>query len=197
MTIPSQDLMLCARCGELKHQSEMNKRFREGKSGASHVCKECDNAYAREYRKKNAEKHKAYYTKWRARNKDKLRKQAQARRSKLSDPELAKLRRREADRKNRLMAELKDSVYQAYGGYLCSCCGEKEPTFLSIDHVNNDGNEQREKIGQSPQRLYAWLRRNGYPDGYQVLCMNCNVGKHRNGGVCPHQVRCNDYPEGE
>jgi hypothetical protein len=27
----------------------------------------------------------------------------------------------------------------------------------------------------------------GFPDGFQTLCFNCNVGKYKNGGVCPHQ----------
>ncbi len=28
-------------------------------------------------------------------------------------------------------------------------------------------------------------RLNGYPDGFQVLCANCNMAKDRPGG-CPH-----------
>lgn len=24
-------------------------------------------------------------------------------------------------------------------------------------------------------------------DRYQLLCFNCNCGRHRNGGVCPHK----------
>ena len=28
-------------------------------------------------------------------------------------------------------------------GRACSCCGETEPAFLTIDHVNNDGAEHR------------------------------------------------------
>ena len=31
------------------------------------------------------------------------------------------------------------------------------------------------------------LKRQGWPkDGYQLLCANCNQGRARNGGVCPH-----------
>lgn len=93
---------------------------------------------------------------------------------------------------------VRDEVYNAYGGYICKCCGETERLFLSIDHINNDGAEhrRREKL-QTGEQLYRWLKRNGYPDGFQVLCMNCQWGKRNNGGVCPHQVRCNDYPERE
>jgi hypothetical protein len=31
------------------------------------------------------------------------------------------------------------------------------------------------------------LRKNGFPEGFQVLCANCNIGRHINGGICPHE----------
>jgi hypothetical protein len=87
---------------------------------------------------------------------------------------------------------LRDLVFAAYGGYCCVCCGETEPLFLHIDHINNDGARHRREIlggkKSSGQSVYRWLRVNGFPPGFQVLCANCNLGKHRNGGVCPHQV---------
>ncbi len=45
-------------------------------------------------------------------------------------------------------------------------------------------------------KFYKWLRDAGYPDGFQVLCMNCNHAKYRNGGILPQTLkgRCNDYP---
>jgi hypothetical protein len=33
---------------------------------------------------------------------------------------------------------------------------------------------------------WAWLRKHNYPEGFQVLCHNCNMGRQINGGVCPH-----------
>ena len=35
--------------------------------------------------------------------------------------------------------------------------------------------------------MYEWIKRNNYPDGFQVLCWNCNSGKGANGGICPHE----------
>jgi len=87
----------------------------------------------------------------------------------------------------------------AYGGYKCACCGETEPKFLSLDHVNNDGAEHRRNENLSGATLYKWLKDNDYPDGFQVLCMNCNHGKMRNGGVCPHEQlheRATTIPKG-
>ena len=82
--------------------------------------------------------------------------------------------------------QLKTDAYIAYGG-MCKCCGEQEPMFLSIDHVDNTGATHRKIIGKGSQ-IYKWLRDNNYPTGFQILCMNCNLGKSRNGGVCPHSV---------
>lgn len=83
---------------------------------------------------------------------------------------------------------LKLSVLTHYssGKPECACCGESIVDFLSIDHINNDGAAHRKEIGQS--KLYGWLKKNKYPAGYQVLCMNCNFGKGINGGVCPHKT---------
>lgn len=83
---------------------------------------------------------------------------------------------------------LKQFVINAYGGK-CSCCGETILAFLSIDHVNNDGNIERKELGFIGTSFYAYLKRIGCPqDGrYQVLCMNCQFGKKCNGGICPHK----------
>ena len=83
-------------------------------------------------------------------------------------------------RKIRMMA------LRAYGGESpkCNCCGESEIKFLSIDHIENDGSEHRKKIGKN--NLYYWLKLNGYPKGFQVLCYNCNFAKGHY-GKCPHK----------
>lgn len=90
-------------------------------------------------------------------------------------------------RKHRRM---KDAAFNAYGGYKCKCCGETEELFLTIDHINNDGAAHRRSICgyNSGGVLYRWLKQNNYPEGFQVLCFNCNVAKHRN-GYCPHAVK--------
>ena len=88
----------------------------------------------------------------------------------------------------RYRKEEKLRCYSAYGGAVCACCGETTLEFLSLDHTNNDGAKQRRllKYHGSGHAFYVWLRKHGYPEGYQVLCMNCNFGKRMNGGVCPH-----------
>ena len=87
-------------------------------------------------------------------------------------------------------------VYEAYGGAWCNCCGETELLFLCMDHVDNNGAEHRKELKAGGENrmgrdMYNWLKKNGFPPGFQVLCQNCNWGKYRNGGVCPHQAARN------
>lgn len=83
----------------------------------------------------------------------------------------------------------KAEVLDRYGGPVCACpgCGETIVEMLTIDHINENGAEHRREIGKNclGHHFYRWLRNNDYPEGYQVLCFNCNVAKHRL-GYCPH-----------
>jgi len=69
----------------------------------------------------------------------------------------------------------------------CSCCRENILDFLTLDHINNDGAIHRKKVGSA--QIYKWLIDNGLPEGYAILCMNCNFAKglKYNKGVCPHK----------
>lgn len=77
-------------------------------------------------------------------------------------------------------------VLTHYGGNppKCACCGETIVIFLVIDHINNDGAKQRKSVASGSQ-MYYWLRKNNFPEGYQVLCRNCNWAKSQGG--CPHK----------
>ncbi len=84
--------------------------------------------------------------------------------------------------------ELKDIVYTKYGGYHCACCGEETKQFLTLDHVENNGAVHRKQLkSRAPKMLYRWIIKNNFPTSFQVLCYNCNCGKARNNGVCPHK----------
>lgn len=68
----------------------------------------------------------------------------------------------------------------------CNCCGEHDfLIFLTIDHITNRKNVTHEK-GLGGQKMYQYLRKIGYPTGYQVLCYNCNSAKS-DSGICPHE----------
>lgn len=91
---------------------------------------------------------------------------------------------RQSNRRQR--DRLRTEMFAAYGNS-CSCCGESELLFLDLDHINNDGALDRQVNGCGV-KLLGRLKKAGWPkDQYQLLCSNCNQGKQRNGGICPHQ----------
>lgn len=74
-------------------------------------------------------------------------------------------------------------VMSNYGG-ACICCGENNIKFLTIDHINNDGNKMNTN---DRQNIYYWIKKNNFPKDLQIMCWNCNMGKRMNKGVCPHK----------
>jgi len=91
--------------------------------------------------------------------------------------------------------KLRNAAYSAYGGK-CLCCGESNPLLLTIDHVNGGGTQERKQLNGSGKNsvnrnFYLHLKKLGYPPDYQLLCFNCNMGRARNGGVCPHKELTN------
>lgn len=78
-------------------------------------------------------------------------------------------------------------VVEQYGG-VCACCSEAELGFLTLDHIDGGGKAHREEVFASGRGdLWLWAWRNGCPDTLRLLCFNCNSGRARNGGVCPHE----------
>ena len=80
---------------------------------------------------------------------------------------------------------------EAYGG-ACKCCGESEPAFLTIDHIDGGGNAHRRTLTADgsiagSSNFYRWLKNQGWPEGFQLLCHNCNFAKSHGG--CPHARR--------
>ena len=86
----------------------------------------------------------------------------------------------------------KELVYNHYGNGViqCTCCGEKEIDFLSLDHIYNNGGNHRKKIGKGIMML-NWAIKNNFPPIFQLLCMNCNFSKGKKGNNCKciHQIR--------
>lgn len=73
----------------------------------------------------------------------------------------------------------------AYGGK-CECCGEDRFEFMAIDHINGGGIQHRKQLGWSGNSIAKWLKKNDYPEGFRILCHNCNLalGFYKQ---CPHK----------
>lgn len=71
---------------------------------------------------------------------------------------------------------IKLAVFAAYG---CECvyCGERDFDQLSIDHMDGNGKAWREETGREGPMFWYWLRDQGYPSGFQTLCIRCNLAK--------------------
>jgi len=156
----------CSKCGEVKPLDDFYRQSRsKDKHGA--YCKSC----ADKYRQLLRDTHR-----------DRERLVAHTRYLRLRD----KIIRYNCERNQQLKALL--VAHYSNGANKCVCCGESEVRFLTIDHINGNGSQHRKstKCGTG-STFYRWLIRQGMPDGYQVLCYNCNNARARH-GTCPHQL---------
>jgi len=81
---------------------------------------------------------------------------------------------------------LKKTVLDHYG-HKCNCCGESVFEFLGVDHIEGNGAAHRREINRhGGTSFYKWMIDNEFPDGFQVLCHNCNFSEGHY-GYCPHQ----------
>jgi len=169
-------------------------------------CKECRREYQRnqnkQWRKNNPEKYKAILRRYRKNNPEKikeLRRQYKEsgkalevyRKWKKNHPKYdmkyyRKNREKILKRRKELRNILRLKVLIHYGGNppKCICCGENHIEFLTIDHIYGGGNKHRKEIGGG-YLIHKWLIKNDFPEGFRVLCYNCNcsLGHH---GYCPH-----------
>lgn len=146
----------CKGCGEEKP----SEAFYPNKTaaGGGNVCRACKRVRDARSREKNRDAIREQAAAWREQNRDRMNAQ-----------------RREHARR------LRDDVMGAYGG-ACACCGEATPEFLTLDHIGGGGAAHRRA---THGKVYAALKREGYPPGYRILCWNCNAAHGLYSG-CPH-----------
>jgi len=97
-----------------------------------------------------------------------------------------------AIRKQRLNMKLQALYWYSNGTMRCDCCNEKDIRLLTFDHI--DGGGKQHVIKDNIKNLYEYLYYNNYPDGYKILCFNCNksYGQY---GYCPHDKNNLKYLE--
>ena len=87
--------------------------------------------------------------------------------------------------------EWRRKVFEHYG-MSCAECGFSDYRALQLDHLNNDGAEERKSLGGqkfSGWRFYQHVVNSNYQGRYQTLCANCNSikqweqSKYNNGSI--------------
>ena len=91
------------------------------------------------------------------------------------DVQLVKKRSRGRITRDKLKVEV--LTHYGHGKLACVLCSESRIACLSLDHINGDGAEHRRRLGLGRKAIYSWLRKEGFPVGYQTLCMNCQFIK--------------------
>jgi len=163
----------CPRCKRILDLSETNFcKNNSTKTGFNDYCKPCSQAKYKQYmatEKGRAAKRK-HEREWRK----------EWRR---------KYPGREKEIKKKCSMKLRKEMLDAYGSQ-CTCCGEKEMSFLTIEHINHDGGKHRRKLGNNGgQSVWRDLRKKGWPkNGYTLLCWNCQLATAW-GDICPHKQR--------
>lgn len=153
---------VCAKCALTKTSSEMSKTVG---AGGLYNCKQCQNKYAATQRDKHRQLHNQRAREHYKKNAKRLAAAAVERRKK---------------------ARMDVLSHYSGGDIRCSCsgCPERAVEFMGIDHVDGSGGEHR-RADKGATQLALWLIRNNFPDGFRVLCHNCNMSLGFY-GYCPH-----------
>jgi len=150
-------MVKCSYCGVELSEANMRPsdihRYRR--------CMDCARKAQTEYRHRTLEMHREKVAKWRRNHKE----------------ECLEINRR-SQRKRRFEVLSHYSV----GEPRCARCGFTDLRALCIDHINGDGAQHRRETPNASKDIYSWLKKNNYPEGFQVLCMNCNWIKRSENG---------------
>ena len=88
--------------------------------------------------------------------------------------------------------KVKLEVFSHYcDGPIACKCGYNDLRALTLDHIDGGGNEHRKLIKKRcGTDFYRWVKKNNYPSGIQVLCMNCQfVKRHENNEMNRHHKK--------
>ena len=176
---------VCTKCGTKKALVEFYRNSKR-KNGRQAWCKQCirkaASAWMNAHYQDVAEKYNTQRRFNRSLKKEKIN---EYRRKRYRESALVRAGIAASRTRNRaLRARYRSDVVNAYGGR-CTCCGESESTFLTLEHKNRDGSQHRVLRGDG-----VWLDviRLGFPERFTILCMNCNWAE-RHGQPCPHKTR--------
>jgi hypothetical protein len=65
---------------------------------------------------------------------------------------------------------------------------DTEFVHLTLDHINGGGTKHRRENNKANCAIYRLLAHQGYPDGYRILCHNCNYLSYAIGVDAKHEA---------
>jgi hypothetical protein len=82
------------------------------------------------------------------------------------------------------LSHLKDKILAFYvysdGTMKCSLCNSPNFSCLGLDHINGGGTHHRTTNPMANNNIYRLVMLQGFPEGYRLLCQNCNYLCHIN-----------------
>jgi hypothetical protein len=192
----------CSACFEQKPVSAFQAPTQGKEERAVSKCQECRRTYFKQHYQKQRQAVSEKRKQWRKEHPEEQREKKKKEYAKFkADPirvAACKVKRRLTERRRRAMnptykireaerkRRIKILVINQYsnGTNQCACCGEHSLEFLVIDHINGGGGRHRREV----KNLYPWLIGNGFPEGFRVLCHNCNFALGIF-GFCPHKTK--------
>ena len=93
----------------------------------------------------------------------------------INDAYMHRLQRRETTFLNRI--KVLSFYSNPHGTPVCNNCGIQDIDVLCIDHIDGGGRKQLRETKSKGSSFHYWLSRNNFPEGYQILCANCNTRK--------------------
>ena len=164
-----ENTRVCLRCGpqsiDLFYAFKTTNRHGNGEK-VRYNCKKCWKDKRKKQYQDDPQKNNEQVNKWRQANKDRAREIVKRSYEKNKDSFLAEAKKTRADHKLEAILHYSPECQ-------CQTCPESNPLFLVIDHIDGGGTQHRKEVGNG-DKFYSWLRMNGYPEGYRVLCNNCN-----------------------
>jgi len=152
-------------------RKEQQKRYAQSEKG-----KAKRREWAQQWRAKHRQQSREYAKKYRQQNLARVREQKQQSGQKL---------------------RLQVLTHYSQGTLKCARCGFADLRALCIDHIDGHAYMWRKAHtgGASGSRLYQWLKGHEYPQGFQVLCLNCNLIKRAERGENKKLGRCHQETE--
>ncbi len=163
----------CYSCNQIL-SLEMFGKNKSKPSGLADECKKCKSELDKNYREVNKNKIKQQRHEYYLCNKEQIIDKT----CEYSKNNRVKCRAWCTKAKNKL--KLETFTYYCNGEPICKNCSEKEIDILTVDHIDGNGNTHRKEIGldcKGGYNFYRWLKKNQYPEGFQILCYNCQFRK--------------------